>query len=111
MEIVYRAFDGTIFENEFDCEEYEFKEIIMKRTNIHVYDKQNHLLPKLNFDDNFDTDGKEYKVVIKDEKDLEDIKAACDFTGFYWDINAIGTWIHKKDHNGFLRWVLKEEKK
>ena len=104
MKIIYEAFDGTQFDNEYDCESYEFQKQILEKTGIRVFDRHRRKLPNLNFTGQYyDTDGTEYRVVIHDEDDLRDMKEVQKFTGMYCDIDSIGTWYYSDDSN---MWVM-----
>ena len=97
MRVIYEAFDGTQFDEQMDCEFYEFDKLVLDRTKIRVFDRQRHLLKRLNFGANYETYGNEYRVEIKTEKDLDDIEKVSEFTGLYDDINSIGTWIYDEE--------------
>ena len=97
MKIVYIADDGVMFDNQYDCEKYEFDKFI-KTINIKVYDDKRHRLQNIHTED---THNKSYRVIIANEKDLTDMKRIQNWTGFYCYIDSIGTWIY--DGNEFVK--------
>lgn len=100
MKIIYEAFDGKQFDDDYDCESYEFQKQILEKTGIRVFDRQRRKLPNLNFTGQYyDTDGTEHRVVIHDEDDLRDMKEIQKFTGMYCDIDSIGTWYYSDNSN------------
>ena len=90
MKIVYVSDDGLSFDNQFDCEKHEFA-LFMQNVCIKVFDKRKHILANIDSDD---THNNSYKVVIANTKDLNDMKRIQNWTGYYCDIDSIGTWIY-----------------
>ena len=111
MKIIYEAFDGKQFNDEWECETYEFNELILKRTGVKVYDKRGFLLKNMNLNEEYDTDGKEHRVIVHNQKDLEDIKKVARFTGLYYDIDSTGVWIYVEDSKDVFNsgWKKKRE--
>ena len=99
MKIVYVSDDGLSFDNQFDCEKHEF-DVFMKTIKIKVYDQKRHRLDNISESETYN---ESYRVVIADEKDLSDIKRIYNWTGYYCDIDSIGTWIYNEDKNRFIR--------
>lgn len=100
MRIVYIADDGTQFDDEWDCRDYEFRKGL-DLCDIEVYDENGLRLMDI-FDE--DTYYKAMKVVVKNEKAVSDLRKIVDYTGFmeYGSITSPGVWIFEedKDHCG-----------
>ena len=98
MRIVYIADDGTQFDDEWDCRDYEFRKTL-DLCDIEVYDENG-----LRLMDVFDEDAynKAVKVVAKTEKAVSDLHKIVDYTGFvvYGDIDSPGTWIFEDNKEG-----------
>ena len=101
MKVVYVADDGVQFDDYDDCMEHEF-ELFMKTTNIKVYDKNRHRLDNIHTEDSYN---QSYRVVLKDEADLKALQTIQDYTGFYCDIDKVGTWRY---NDKLDRWYIKE---
>lgn len=99
MKIVYVSDDGLSFDDQFDCEKHEF-DLSMKAVQIKVFDKRRHRLTDIASDDTYNNS---YRVIIANDKDLEDMKHIQNWTGYYCDIDSIGTWIYNEDKNRFVR--------
>lgn len=111
MKVIYEAFDGKQFDDEWDCEIYEFHKTVLERTGVKVYDKRGHLLKNMNFNEEYDTYGAEHRVIVHNQKDLEDIKKVAKFTGLYCDIDSTGVWIYVEDSKNIFNsgWKKKRE--
>ena len=97
MEIIYKANDGTLFDNECDCEEYERKCMVAKVKGSLIWlnaDKEVVPLENLDFDPVF-----YFKAISKEAVDfmyqvLEDNNCELDgnviegHTIYYWDSGA-----------------------
>lgn len=66
MRIVYIADDGTQFDDEWDCRDYEFRKTL-DLSDIEVYDENGIRLMDI-FDE--DTYNKAMKVIVKTEKSI-----------------------------------------
>lgn len=100
MIILYQAEDGRIFDNRFDCATYEIKERI-KNTDIKMYDRSgNAFSPATYLSD--DTYNNVETIIISNEQDLEDIQKIYDYTGFYHEIDRIGTWVWYDEKQKFI---------
>ena len=82
----YVAFDGTKFDDEFDCLDYEF--------TLQMYDINGY--------------SDVHRIIVADEKDLEDIKHVYEYSGIYIGVNSIGTWVYDEDEDN---WILRSDKK
>lgn len=99
----YVAFDGTRFDDEFDCMDYEFT-LQMKDCKIRAYDSKRHRV-----NDWYDIDGYSnvHRIIVSDEKDLDDIRRVCEYAGIYNEVNSIGTWVYDEDEDN---WILRPSK-
>lgn len=98
MKIIYVADDGTQFDNEFACTDYEWQQRYnnaLKR--IKFYDKNGEILTSSPLDD-IHYNSVEI-IVIPDENALMALHGLANYTGFceYLDIDFIGTWKHRED--------------
>lgn len=101
MEIItiYKANDGTQFDNEFDCELYELNKLIMENP-LKIYGDHNK---RLKNPASSSTWGDAKRVIINTEKELETMKAIQEWTGYYYDINSIGTWKWSNIRETFIK--------
>ena len=101
MRVIYEAYDGRQFDDEFECEDYEFSLNHPHLFGIVLYDE----------------DGKEYcfnrfyvsnednyfsceKVIIHDDQELVDfhcLSTNCGWCEFSEQIDSPGTWVRYKD--------------
>lgn len=104
MKIIYEAFDGKQFDDDYNCERYEFQKQVLDKTGIKVFDRRRRKLPNLNFTGiHYETGGNEYRVVVHDEKDLSDLKKIQRFTGMYYNIDSVGTWIYSDEEDCWIK--------
>jgi len=104
MIYLYKADDGTIFEDEFECGKYEF-DCFMKTINIIVLDKNGNRLNDIETDETYN---KSYKVIISNEDDLNAILKIREFMGTYLDIDSIGTWVY---NDNIDKWICEKQSK
>ena len=95
MEILYKAFDGKIFTDEYECEKYE----AINYTHMDIYgltflDKDDNEI--VLGDDPFDDDiyGKAETVIIHNEAEADDLFWLAKECGWieFEDIDSPGTW-------------------
>lgn len=104
MKIVYIADDGAQFDNEFDCEHYEWilKHPYLER--VQIFDKDDNELTDIFSEDTYCN--AETVIILCDEmvKDLQDL---AKYTGYclYSYIDSVGIWVYNDDEEKF---VLKE---
>ena len=111
MKIIYQAFDGKNFENEEDCEIYEFKKLHPNLFTIDFYDAENKLFHLSKNKDNLWNDVTYYtaeKVKIHNAAELSDfllLSKECGWCDFYEQINEIGFWERIEDEIRNPIWV------
>ena len=101
MKIIYIADDGKEFDNEFDCERYEW-ELKHPLNGISFYDKNNNELGNIFSTDTYCTTE---KVVVSNESALKSLKEFADYTGFccYHNIKECGEWVFNDDEETFVK--------
>ena len=94
MKILYIADDGTQFEDEWECADYEWRLTHPHLKEIKFLNAAGELLlsdplKEITYN-NAET------VIVPNEEALQDLQDMTDYTGFceYNDINSIGTWNH-----------------
>lgn len=92
MRVVYIADDGKEFDDQYDCEHYEWKLNHPSLNNIHLYDKDNNELEDLFSEDVY---GIVVKIIVPDENAAKDLRELGDYTGYccYEDIYEPGEWV------------------
>lgn len=77
MRTVYIADDGTKFDNELDCENYEY-ELNVKNNTIIMFDEEGEVLDSSNYMNIENC----YYIKIKTNNDLEILQKIYEYTGF-----------------------------
>jgi len=101
MEIIYKANDGTLFNNESDClmheEKYTYKYIysveLFTRFNDRYFFTKDNLFEDCNYSIC-------EKVIIHNQEELAEFIRLADYCGwceFYEQINAPGTWVRTEE--------------
>ena len=92
MTIVYIADDGTHFDNEWECRDYEWKLKHPHLKDVHIFDENDKEFFDLFSDDTYH--GAQRVVITTQEAILDFIEFARD-TGFcaYDDIIRVGEWV------------------
>ena len=108
MTILYKAFDSTIFEDEYECEDYENRICHPLLENIEFFDENNHSY-FINFDSNDPFSDSTYnhcrKVIIHDSYEFNDfiwLAKYCGWCEFYEQITEPGIWI-RHEFSDYLR--------
>lgn len=90
MTVIYVANDGTTFDDEWDCKDYEFQQSL-SLDDIEVYDENGN-----RFDDILSEDAYNNctRVMVKTDKAVSDLHKIAEYTGFlgYEDIDSPGIW-------------------
>ena len=99
MRTIYIADDGKEFDNEFDCEHYEWMLNHPNLKYIKIYDNRTGEL----FDDIMTDDAYNYgdKVVVPTESALKDLNDWATYSGYcyFHQITEVGTWVFNEDEN------------
>ena len=101
MKIIYEAFDGTQFDDEFKCEDYEWrKEHNEMLKDLTFYDKDGKILEDKLSEETYN------KVMIIDVYNINALQAIQDianYTGFlcYDAINSTGFWTWNEENSEF----------
>ena len=104
MKVIYEAFDGTQFDNEFSCEDYEWKlnhEKFLK--DLIFYDKDGKVMTDSKLSE--DVYSKVMKIEVLSDDGVQALKDIADYTGFlcYDVIDNIGVWTWNDDNKEFER--------
>lgn len=104
MKIVYIANDGTQFDNQYECENYEWELRHPYLNHITIFDKYGNELTDIFSEKTYSSCD---TIIILNEKILKDLQDLAAYTGYclYSDINKVGVWEYKDNDNCF---VLKE---
>lgn len=104
MKIIYVADDGTQFDNEFDCEDYEWKLNHPHLREVRVFGKDGN-----EFNNIFEEDTYNYSeiIIVPDDEAARNLQELADYTGYcyYSHITKAGEWIFDTANE---RFVLKE---
>lgn len=94
MKMLYVADDGTQFENEWKCIDYEWRLAHPQLNEIKFLDAAGEPILSSPFEDITYNDTE--TVIVPSETALQTLQELADYTGFceYNDINSIGTWNH-----------------
>ena len=101
MKIVYFADDGTQFDNEYDCEDYEWKLNHPHLKDVHIFDKDGNELKDV-FAEN--TYHQSMKIIIPSIEALKDFQDFTNYAGYcaYYDIDQIGEWVFDNHKETFV---------
>lgn len=102
MTIIYIADDGTHFDNEWDCEAYEWKLNHQHIKDILAFDKDGNKFEDMMAEDTYNYST---KIVITSDAALQAIRDLASYTGYceYESIDSIGEWIHDDRKNCFVK--------
>ena len=92
MKVVYVADDGTQFDDEYECLNYEWRAAHPHLKDVRVYDECGKLLEDLFSEDNY---GSSDVVIIDSEEgalDFCDLACLCGFCNYYENITGAGKW-------------------
>ena len=93
--IIYLADDGTVFNNEFDCQEYELGLLIKQyqgSLRFYEFDKTRIVNDKTILDG--DT---VFFIDVADEESLSFLKKLNEWNGMFYDIDSVGKWQYVKN--------------
>lgn len=101
MKIIYIADDGTQFDDEFDCEDYEWKTNHPRLKEVHIFDKNGN-----EFENIFLKDAYNYseKIIVPSDEAAREIRDLGAYTGYtcYEDISGAGIWVFDKHKETFI---------
>lgn len=91
MKIIYIADDGKEFNNEFDCEDYEWKLAHTHLNEICFYDKDGNKLCDAYSEDTYNN---AERIVVQNENAVKELQEFARYTGYdcYEDIVECGEW-------------------
>lgn len=97
MKILYIADDGTSFEDEWECTDYEWRLAHPHLNEIKFLNAKE--IPLLSDPLEDITYNNTETVIIPNKEALQDLQDLANYTGFceYLDIDSIGTWKHYSD--------------
>ena len=95
MRILYIADDGKEFDNEFECEHYEWLQNHPHLNDIKCYDKDGKLFEDIMADDTYNYC---QKVVVPTDECAKELSDLADYTGYcyYSHIIEAGTWVFEE---------------
>lgn len=100
MRIVYIADDGTLFNSEFECLDYEWLQKHHHINDIEFYTEDGERVTDI-FDESIYQTVE--KVIVPNSAALEDLYELVEYTGFYsyGSIEEPGIWIWDSDYYEF----------
>lgn len=104
MRIIYVSDDGKEFNDEYECERYEWIINNPDIENIYIYDKDGNELVDLFSENTYD---KSYRIEVPDESALDALHKLAEYTGFYLYriIDGCGTYVYDKSDFTFEKEV------
>ena len=104
MKVIYIADDGKEFDNEYDCESYEWKLNHTHLYEICFYDKDGN---KLEDPYSEDTYNNSERIVVSTEVAMKELHELAHYTGYccYYDIIECGEWYFDDKAETFVKEV------
>ena len=101
MRAIYIANDGTVFDDEWDCKEYEWKLSHLALKEVRVLDERGRLLKDIFSEDTYN---KSFIVIIKTPEAVIDFKEFVRWSGFceFGPINDTGVWRYSRSSGDFV---------
>lgn len=102
MRTVYISDDGKQFENEYECECYEFVLKHKELKTIEAYNKDGEKITDLLDEDEYDNCE---KMILHSKEEVSALQYAGDYFGFYsyCDIDEVGEWFFDYRTNQFSK--------
>ena len=101
MKTIYIAYDGTQFNDEYACEDYEWKLDHPHLKDVHIFDKDGNKL-----EDIFSEDTYSYseKIVVTSSEAVKDLQELSVYAGYccYKSIDRVGTWKYDEEKERFV---------
>ncbi len=107
MRTIYIADDGKEFDNQFECEHYEWILSHQHLKSIKCYDKDDNKLKDIMEEDTYNYC---YKIMVPTNEAVKELNDLADYTGYcyYSHITEAGTWIYAENESGTDEWFVKE---
>lgn len=101
MKTIYIADDGTKFDDQYDCEDYEWRLNHPYLKDVHAFDKDGNELKNIFSEDTYNYSA---KIIVTSDEGLKDLQALADYMGYcyYRHIDGIGEWIFDNHKECFL---------
>ena len=101
MRTIYVADDGTEFDDEISCMDYEWT-LNHPLNNICFYDEDDNVLTNIFSEDTYE---KTERIVVLNKASLRSLHELAKYTGFccYEDINECGEWVFNQIKCGFVK--------
>ena len=92
MKVVYIADDGTWFNNEFACEDYEWRLNHPHVKDVHIFDENGNEFEDVLADDTYHN---AMKIIVPNDEALKDFQAFAEYSGYcsYGDVDQVGEWV------------------
>lgn len=92
MRVVYIADDGKEFDDQYDCEDYEWKLNHPSLNDIRLYDEKGNELKNIFSQNTYEI---VMKIIVPSEIAAKDLCELGHYTGYcsYKDINEPGEWV------------------
>lgn len=102
MKVIYIADDGKEFDNEDDCEIYEWKLKHMHLNEICFYDKDGNKLYDAYSEDTYNN---AERIVVPNENAVKELQEFARYTGYccYEDITECGEWYFNYKKETFVK--------
>ena len=102
MKHIYEAFDGTQFDDEYDCYQYEWKHSHPHLNEIKFLDKNNNELKNFLSDDAYN---KTDTIIVPSEECVKELEDLVEHTGFmsYESIDRPGIWVYCQPDGNFVK--------
>ena len=102
MRVVYVADDGTCFDDEFECENYEWKISHPNLKDVRFFDENG-----IELEDPFseETYNNSSVIMVLNDEAVKDLKDLTLFTGYYSyaNINDVGEWFFDDEQQVFVK--------
>ena len=102
MRIVYIADDGTHFDDEYECRDYEWMQRHRALNDVVIFDKDGNWLKDIFSEDTY---SKAMKIVVPNRAASLAFIDLAQYTGFctYEDINRAGIWVWDEEQVCFVK--------
>ena len=91
MKTIYIADDGTQFDDEYDCKDYEWRLNHTHLAEVHIFNKDGFELEDIFSEDTYNHSA---KIVVESREALKDLQDLAAYTGYcqYEDVDKVGEW-------------------